>query len=171
MTTLIPLMTRSNEEIEAVLDAAFGKDRHRRTAYAIRSGMLWLPELSYGVTDEDDNLIAVLQSWPVELRGDNGAATPLIMVGPVAVIPSLQREGIGRMMMDRLITDAGARADAHLMMIGDPEYYGRFWHFWADDTGGWRAPGPVDPKRLLMRRLERLEPLPRLNGILGPRGG
>ena len=58
------------------------------------------------------------------------------------------------MMMDRLVTDADATADAHLMMIGDPEYYGRFWDFWADATGGWKAPGPVDPRRLLMRQVQ-----------------
>lgn len=171
MTTLISLMDSPNEAIENILDAAFGADRHRRTAYAIRNGTLWMPEYSYGVTDEDGSLIATLQSWPVELRGDDGITTPLIMVGPVAVIPSQQREGIGRMMMDRLIADTDTSAKAHLMMIGDPEYYGRFWHFWADDTGGWRVPGPVDPKRLLMRRNAGVDPLPKLAGMLGPRTG
>ena len=171
MTTILTsLMTLSNAEIESVLDAAFGPDRHRRTAYAIRKGTLWLPEYSYAVKNETGALIGVLQSWPVELRCDDGIVIPLIMVGPVAVLPNQQRDGIGKLMMERLIADADTNANAHLMMIGDPEYYGRFWAFLADNTKSWRAPGPVDPRRLLMRRIERLPALPALAGVLAPRG-
>ena len=38
-----------------------------------------------------------------------------------------------------------------LMMIGDPDYYGRFWCFTSDATGGWQVPGPVERHRLLAR--------------------
>lgn len=155
-----------------MLDAAFGTDRHRRTAYAIRQGCVWLPDFSYAVADDAGRLLGVLQSWPVELRPDDGVtAAPLIMVGPVAILPEHQGEGLGRLLMDRLCTDADALADAPLMMIGDPEYYGRFWGFTADRTGGWRAPGPVESRRLLMRDVPGSLPLPSLQGMLGPRPG
>lgn len=167
--SLSPLKQWPGADIEAVLDAAFGSDRHLRTAYRIRQRMTWLPDYSYAIADDTDKLLAVLQSWPVALHGDDGLMTPLIMVGPVAVLPAHQGEGLGRLMMDRLIADAEATAQEHLMMIGDPEYYGRFWGFHADDTGGWRTPGPVDSRRLLMRRTARLDPLPALDGMLGPR--
>ena len=36
-------------------------------------------------------------------------------------------------------------------MIGDPEYYGRFWGFSDEHTGGWNLPGPFEPRRLLAR--------------------
>lgn len=170
MTTLSPLSTRTDAEIEAVLDAAFGTDRHGRTAYAIRQGCTWLPEFSYAVTDAAGQLRGILQSWPVELRRDDGAAAvPLIMVGPVAILPEHQGEGLGRLLMDRLCADADAGANAPLMMIGDPEYYGRFWGFAADRTGGWRAPGPVEARRLLMRDVPGSAPLPGFQGMLGPR--
>jgi len=92
-----------------------------------------------------------LQSWPVALDVRNGACIPLVMVGPVAVEPDVQRGGIGRAMMDAMIAAADAGADAALMMIGDPEYYGRFWGFDADATGGWDLPGPFERRRLLAR--------------------
>ena len=60
--------------------------------------------------------------------------------------------------------DAGA-ADA-LMMIGDPEYYGRFCGFTADVTGGWALPGPVERHRLLAR-IKRADGVPR-EGVIGP---
>lgn len=169
MTTLSPLETQSQSAIDALLDAAFGADRHGRTAYAIRVGMGWLPELSYALTDDAGMFAGLLQSWPVALRGDDGAEIPLIMVGPVAVLPDRQGEGYGRMLMDRLIADADAHADAPLMMIGDPEYYGRFWGFSAAATAGWRTPGPVEQRRLLARNVPGAALAPSLSGILGPR--
>jgi len=146
---LAPLNIVSEEAIERLLDAAFGRDRHSRTAYLIRGGMPWLPELSFGIVDEHGELVGSLQSWPVALTSEDGAQVPLIMVGPVAVAPSLQRTGHGRAMMDAVVTAARARGAEPLMMIGDPEYYGRFWGFSAEGTGGWNCPGPFEPHRLL----------------------
>jgi len=52
------------------------------------------------------------------------------------------------------------------VMIGDPEYYGRFWGFSAEHTGGWTLPGPWEPRRLLVRCTNPAV-LPR-EGKLGP---
>ena len=144
MTQILPLSTQSPDAIEHLLDAAFGTDRHGRTAYAIRLGMSWLPELSYAALADDGALVGTLQSWPVALD-----KSPLIMVGPVAVMPALQNGGHGRALMDTVVGTARLAAREPLMMIGDPEYYGRFWGFSADGTTGWRAPGPFEPRRLL----------------------
>lgn len=167
VTTLKPLNTQSGDAIEALLDAAFGTDRHGRTAYAIRRGTHWLPELSFAALAPDGALIGLLQSWPVQIAADDDAASPLIMVGPVAVLPELQRAGAGRLMMDHLIQRVDASETDPLVMIGDPEYYGRFWGFAADEAAGWRVPGPVEQRRLLVRNARKL-PLPK-TGILGPR--
>ena len=71
------------------------------------------------------------------------------MVGPVAVRPDVQRGGHGRALMDRMLESARTMADGALMMIGDPEYYGRFFGFTADATGAWDLPGPYEKHRLL----------------------
>ena len=141
-------MTVTPDKIEALLDAAFGTDRHLRTAYKLRAGTDWLPDLSFAAVDDVGALIGSLQSWPVAMRTAEETQYPLTLVGPVAVAPAMQRVGIGRMLMDRLITDANALP---MVMIGDPEYYGRFYHFSADATGGWDVPGPVERHRLLAR--------------------
>jgi predicted N-acetyltransferase YhbS len=145
-----PLSAVSEAAVEALLDAAFGSDRFGRTAYRLRAGTVALPALSFAAFD-DDRLVGTLQSWPVALNGPDGTHTPLVMVGPVAVEPDVQRGGIGRAMMDALVAAADEGADAALMMIGDPEYYGRFWGFDADATGGWALPGPFERRRLLAR--------------------
>lgn len=149
MSVIVPLNMMSQDAIERLLDAAFGRDRHGRTAYLIRDGMPWLPELSFGIEDERGNLVGSLQSWPVALTHEDGSQTPLIMVGPVAVDPAMQGTGHGRALMDAAITAARAQKCDPLMMIGDPEYYGRFWGFSAEGTSGWDCPGPFEGHRLL----------------------
>ena len=54
------------------------------------------------------------------------------------------------------------------MMIGDPEYYGRFFGFKADATGEWDLPGPFEKRRLLARAVNGHE-LPTAAGMIGPR--
>ncbi|HJT40532.1 MAG TPA: N-acetyltransferase [Rhizorhapis sp.] len=146
---IAPLNIVSQDAIEQLLDAAFGPDRHGRTAYLIRDGMPWLPDLSFGMLGEKGELVGSLQSWPVALTDEDGGQTPLIMVGPVAVSPRLQRTGHGRALMDAVVTAARAHRTEPLMMIGDPEYYGRFWGFSAEGTAGWNCPGPFEARRLL----------------------
>ena len=167
VTTIIPLETQDDAAIEGLLDAAFGADRHGRTAYAIRRGMRWLPELSFACIDGNGSMIGLLQSWPIAIAADTGGTTDLVMVGPVAVHPDHQGGGHGRAMMDALMTKARQLHSAPLVMIGDPEYYGRFWGFSAEHTAGWRVPGPVEQRRLLAIALNG-ETLP-ASGMLGPR--
>lgn len=170
MIRLDPLATRNAGAIDALLDAAFGPDRRGRTAYRIRLGMAWLTDLSFAAVDsESDDMVGLLQSWPVALHGDDGTQTPLVMVGPVAVLPGVQGTGHGRALMDRLVEAARTATDDPLVMIGDAAYYQRFWGFSADDTGQWQAPGPFDPARLLARQAhEGAAAVPRA-GMLGPR--
>lgn len=167
--TLIPLEAVDPAMIEAVLDRAFGPDRHARTAYRIRDGMAWLPALSFAALDTDELLVGTIQCFPVALQTKRGQV-PLVMVGPVAVLPERQGEGFGIGLMSAMIAaDAqmatSPRGALPQMLIGDAEYYGR-WGFSAVHTGGWRCPGPYEQHRLLARGAA-LAAMP-AEGILGP---
>jgi predicted N-acetyltransferase YhbS len=110
--------------------------------------------------------IGAIQCWPIELAGDDGRRYPLVMIGPVAVEPERQQGGLGKELVHHALDSAmELEHDGAMMLIGDPEYYGRFWGFSADLTGGWRAPGPVEQRRLLARGLA----VPAVAGMLGPR--
>jgi predicted N-acetyltransferase YhbS len=157
---LAPLSSADPATIENLLDDAFGTDRHARAAYRIRAGMPVIEALSFAAfakVSGNDVLVGTIQCWPVAV-GD----VPVVLVGPVAVAPAHQRSGIGRMLMTKLIETA---PDTAMAMIGDPEYYGRFFGFTADATAGWDVPGPVERRRLLARNGDGL---PRA-GALGPR--
>jgi predicted N-acetyltransferase YhbS len=159
MTKLLPLSGVSAGDVENLLDDAFGADRHQRTAYLLRQGMPVIDHLSFAVVD-GGKVVGSIQCWPVSV-GD----APLILVGPVAVSSERQNQGIGHSLMHATL-DAARPDDAPMVMIGDPEYYGRF-GFVADRTGGWTLPGPWEPHRLLLRDLQELE-LPQ-TGMVGPR--
>ena len=169
MTRIRELAGAGDAAIAGLLDAAFGPNRHGRTAYRIRMGMAWVTNLSFAAYDSDDRLIGSLQCWPVALHTPDGIEAPLVMVGPVAVMPDAQQNGVGRALMNRLVETVDARPRDPLAMIGDPDYYGRFWGFNADMTAGWEAPGPVERHRLLTRQPAGtiLPPV----GMLGPRVG
>lgn len=149
MTVITPLAAVPAPAVEALLDAAFGADRKARTAYRLRVGARAIPALSFAAHDDRGALVGTLQSWPVRLIGDDGREEPLVMVGPVAVDPAVQGGGIGTALMVAL-SDAAALEGCAMVMIGDPEYYGRF-GFDARATGGWRIDGPVERRRLLAR--------------------
>ncbi|WP_380874570.1 hypothetical protein ACFB49_48860 [Sphingomonas sp. DBB INV C78] len=159
MITLAPIAAAAPAAVEHLLDAAFGPDRHGRTAYKMRSGVDAIPELSLAAFDDAGDLVGTLQSWPVELVADDGRIAPLVLVGPVAVRPDRQRDGIGRKLMVAMLDTADARHADPLVLIGDPEYYERFFDFTARWTGGWQVPGPVERHRLLAR-LRGHAPLP-----------
>jgi predicted N-acetyltransferase YhbS len=165
MATILPLSTVEPALIEALLDAAFGADRFGRTAYAIRRGVDWLPGLSFAALDEEDYLVGTIQLWPVALTDAAGRAHPLLMVGPVAVMPGRQGEGFGKALIATALSAISAQAPLPQMLIGDLDYYGQ-WDFSAAHTGGWRCPGPWDPARLLARA-ESPVLLPQ-EGMLGP---
>jgi predicted N-acetyltransferase YhbS len=148
LLTLAPLAKADPAAVEALLDAAFGTDRHGRTAYRLRAGTAPIADLSFALFDEAA-LVATIQCWPLMLTGDDGLARPLVLVGPVAVAPDRQRDGLGRRLMEAML-DATRRIDRRdMLLIGDPEYYERFFGFSAAATGGWRVPGPVERHRLL----------------------
>lgn len=155
------------QAVEGLLDEAFGSDRFGRTAYRIRQGMDAVPALSFAAV-EHGALIGTIQCWPVVHRASDGTPTPLVMVGPVAVRPDVQRGGHGRMLMAQMLEAAETKADSALMMIGDPEYYGRFFGFTADATGAWDLPGPYEKRRLLARAVNG-HGLPARAGMIGPR--
>ena len=166
MANIVPLDSIDSALIEALLDRAFEPGRQKRTAYKVREGTEWLPALSFAALDESDHLAGTIQCWPVALNTPDGRRHPVIMVGPVAVLPELQGLGYGKALMSASIGALSSEAPLPQVMIGDAEYYGRFWGFSAEPTQGWSLPGPYDKARLLVR-CTNPSILPE-EGMLGP---
>jgi predicted N-acetyltransferase YhbS len=154
LPTLIPLAQADPAAVDRILDAAFGPDRHKRTAYAIRKGTQCLPPLCFAAFDEPGELVGTIQAYPVALTDPVGRAHPMIMIGPVAILPGRQGQGFGRALMaaqKAAIEDGREQGAAPLpqVLIGDEPYYGKFG--FSKAPRGWKCPGPWDPERLLVR--------------------
>ena len=158
MYDLAPAAAADAAAIELLLDDCFGPARHLRTAYRLRDGVLPLAGLSL-IAHDAGTLVGSIQLWPLRLL--HGMATPLTLLGPLAVSPLRRCEGIGK----ALLTEALARVDAAgappVVLIGDQDYYGAF-GFVAPPTQRWAVPGPVDRARLLVRHGDDLPPVGRL---------
>ena len=150
IATLIPLADVDTALVEALLDRAFGEDRHKRTAYKVREGTEWLAALSFAVIDDEEMLVGSIQVWPVALTDEQGRRHPMLMVGPVAVVPERHNEGFGQALMAAMASALDPQALLPQVLIGDPDYYGRF-GFHGAPTQGWALPGPYEKHRLLVR--------------------
>ncbi len=133
------------EQIEPLLDRCFGPDRFKKTAYKVRENTTPLPELSF-VTVEGDKLLATIRYWPIVI----GNVTPALLLGPIAVEPDLQGKGIGVGLMRETLKVAKELGHHLIVLVGDPEYYSQFGFENAADHG-FKMPGPVDERRLLVK--------------------
>ena len=163
MPSLVPLSSVPPHLVEQLLDAAFEPERRTRTAYRIREGADFLPALSFAALDDEQYLVGSIQLWPIALTDPQGRAYPLIMVGPVAVLPAHQGEGYGKALMAAALGAIDPAAPMTQVLIGDASYYARFG--FVEAPRGWQCPGPWDPARLLVR--DGTEGLP-TEGMLGP---
>jgi len=133
--------------VEALLDRAFGPERHRKTAQRLRDGQSPARGLSF-VAREDGRLVGTLRFWPVQI-GDRHCA---LLLGPVAVDPDCRGRGIGARLVTTGLAQAKALRHRAVILVGDVPYYERF-GFSAALTANMILPGPVDRARFLALEL------------------
>ncbi|AZO80759.1 MULTISPECIES: N-acetyltransferase [unclassified Bosea (in: a-proteobacteria)] len=127
---------------EALLDRCLGERRTAKSSERLRDGRL--PAEGLALTAERDGaLVATVRLWHVEANGK-----PALLLGPLAVEPELQGEGIGRAMMREAIWRAACRGHGAILLVGDAPYYERF-GFTAAPMADLAMPGPVERDRFL----------------------
>ncbi|MDD1478385.1 N-acetyltransferase [Arthrobacter sp. H16F315] len=80
----------------------------------------FLPEFSI-VAELDGAVVGHV----ISTRGRAGELD-LLGLGPIGVLPRLQRHGIGSALMQETIARANAAGERGIALLGDPEYYSRF---------------------------------------------
>ncbi|MBM3546392.1 MAG: N-acetyltransferase [Alphaproteobacteria bacterium] len=146
MYALKPERAEDGTAIDILLDHAFGANRHERTVYKLRLGTP-LAGLSL-VARKRGSLVGSLRFWPVEL--DRGADA--VLLGPLAVDPSLRGQGIGKALVAKGLTEAARSGYGLCLVSGDPAYYRPF-GFVAADPLGLALPGPVTPGHFQVKEL------------------
>ncbi len=145
---ILPQRPQDHEHFDSLLDRTFGPDRLAKTVYRLRDGIEDLPELRFVAVSGDGVLLASLRFWPVMVE-----STPAILLGPLAVEPSLQGQGIGRALVRHGLATARRLEHRICLVVGEPEYYAPF-GFANAAAAGLILPGPVDPRRFQVLEIE-----------------
>lgn len=176
--TLRPEREGDHAAIRALLLCAFPTSAEADLVEELRAEEAHVPELCL-VAERDSKLAGMLfttvatleEAGPevgaVVLGGGVGIAAPLLVLGPMAVEPSLQREGIGGALTGELLRLAPVAAP-HVPLIsvlGHAEYYPRFGFNPAAPLGV-RAPFTVPDEAWMAFRLPAYPP----PGERGPTG-
>ncbi len=157
--------------IEALLDLAFGRDRHARPSYRLREGVAPLDDLGLVARDKGA-LVGTLRFWPVAIgtRDGGDGLPPAILLGPLAVHPDRRGEGIARALLTRGLERAAKAGHRLVVTVGEPDLFAPF-GFVPARGAGLSMPVPVEDARFLAAELVP-GALARAAGVLGRwRGG
>jgi predicted N-acetyltransferase YhbS len=86
------------------------------------------------------------------VRGGGDRRGRALLLGPLAVDPSIKSAGIGSALMRHAISEARRLGHGAILLVGDAPYYARF-GFTADKTGNLAMPGPYERHRFLALEL------------------
>ena len=153
---------------EALLDAAMGPGRTRKSSEAIRTGRLPAEGLAFSAARPDGSLVGTVRLWNVSAGNRGGASVPALLLGPLAVAPGTQGTGLGILLMRHAIAEAARLGHGAIILVGDPEYYLRF-GFSAEKTAGLSMPGPFERRRLVALELAATA-LDGAHGLIVPTG-
>ncbi|KRB32973.1 acetyltransferase [Mesorhizobium sp. Root695] len=134
---------------EALLDEAMGPKRRKKSSEKLRRGRRPSEGLAFVARVASGGVAGTVRLWDVTL-GESGKAA--LLLGPLAVDPSLKSAGIGSALMRHAIAEAARLGHAAILLVGDAPYYGRF-GFSAAGTGSLAMPGPYERHRLLALEL------------------
>lgn len=140
--------TRDFDQREALLDICLGDARFTKTSARLREDRLPASGLAL-VARDGGRILGTVRLWHVAA----GPGRAALMLGPLAVDPSRQGEGIGARLMDEAIGRAKALGHKAILLVGDAPYYARF-GFAPEKTQALWLPGPVDRARFLALELQ-----------------
>ena len=149
MFRVLPETPADSFEVEMLLDVAFGPGRTALSSYQLREGVAQIAELSTIVRDEYDSVVGAIRFWPVRI-GEAGDSA--LLLGPIAIHPIRQGEGLGALLMMESLERARAMSWQRVVLVGDEPYYRRF-GFTREMALALDFPKPVNLKRLLAKEL------------------
>jgi len=134
-------------EVEALYDLCFAPGREALSSYRLRDGVPKVAELCLVLRDGEGQVAGAIRYWPVRVAGQ-----PVLLLGPVAIHPTRQGEGLGGLLMTESLAEAKRRGWPRVLLVGDAPYYRRFGFRKLPDVV---MPPPTNPERVLGIELVR----------------
>jgi len=128
------------EAIRGVNLAAFPSADEADLVDALRRDAAWLPGLSF-VAESDDQVVGHLLLTRATVSGENGEGTPVLALGPMAVLPAWHDHGIGSALVRAAIESARDGGETLIVVLGHPWFYPKF-GFRPARAMGLEPPGP-----------------------------
>lgn len=128
-------------EVEALYDLCFAPGREALSSYRLRDGVQPVANLCLVARDEQNIVAGAIRFWPVSIGGARA-----LLLGPVAVHPTHQGEGLGALLIQDSLARARAAGESRVMLVGDAPYYSRFGFEKLDRVA---MPPPTNPDRVL----------------------
>ncbi len=132
-------------EVEALMDLCFAPGREALSSYRLRDNIPPVKALCTVARDFDGTMAAAIRYWPV-MVGD----FPALLLGPIAVHPTRQGEGLGALLIVESMGEALREGWDRVLLVGDAPYYRRFGFSKLPDVV---MPPPTNPDRVLGHEL------------------
>ena len=145
MFTLAPETSDDWWEVEALYDLCFAPGRSALSSYRLREDVAPVAGLSYVARDNYGVIAGAIRYWPVCVGG-----AKVLLLGPVAVHPTYQGEGLGGLLIRETLARASDLGWARVLLVGDAPYYSRFGF---SKINGVHMPPPTNPDRILAQAL------------------
>lgn len=142
MITIRSEMARDIPQREALLDEAFGMDRHEKTCERLRQSRMAAKGLSL-IAEDQGLVVGTVRLWHVAINGEAA-----LLLGPLAVAASHQSHGVGSRLARTALNRASVQGYKAIILVGDENYYARF-GFSKSVMAGIDLPGPFDRDRFL----------------------
>ncbi|HEU0073120.1 MAG TPA: N-acetyltransferase [Dehalococcoidia bacterium] len=110
------------EAVFRVNRAAFGRDEEAELVDALRDGGKYVLSL---VAEIDGEIVGHALYTPLRVESEAGAVV-FVALGPLAVAPEHQRQGIGARLMEAAHEELRAMGETAVFLLGHVSYYPRF---------------------------------------------
>lgn len=134
------------EAVEALYDLCFAPGREALSSYRLRDGVAPVASLCLVAREGDGSVVGAIRNWPVRVLAPGGKKWALLL-GPVAVHPTRQGEGLGAALILAALERARDEGGwSRVLLVGDLPYYRRFGFRRLE---GVEMPPPTNPERIL----------------------
>lgn len=147
MFSLSPETPNDETEVENLFDLCFAPGRTALSSYRLRDNVPMVPEISLVARSDYGGVAGAIRYWPILIGKGKHLS---LLLGPVAVHPTNQGEGLAAMLILESLEIARKSGWTRVVLVGDAPYYSRF-GFAKNPT--LRFPPPTNPDRLLSLEL------------------